>query len=64
MKGETPCNQMLLEHLFIIEFIRDGMPVPDGDYGEVLITDLRNRASSLIRYAVGDVGRVIQSPRC
>jgi phenylacetate-CoA ligase len=60
--GETPCNQMLLEHLFIIEFVRDGMPVPDGDYGEVLITDLRNRASPLIRYAVGDVGRVIQSP--
>ena len=32
-------------------------------FGEILITDLTNRAAPLIRYAVGDVGRVVPG-RC
>ncbi|XOV89172.1 MAG: phenylacetate--CoA ligase family protein [Pseudomonadota bacterium] len=52
-------TQVLFEHLFILEFERAGVPVKPGEIGEMLVTDLRNHASPLIRYAVGDVGRVL-----
>jgi phenylacetate-coenzyme A ligase PaaK-like adenylate-forming protein len=54
--------QHLIERFFIVEIVRDGKPVQDGQLGEILITDLVNRASPLIRYEVGDVGRIIPSP--
>ncbi len=41
-----------------IEFVDTaGMPVPDGEWGRVLVTDLENRVFPLIRYEIGDVGR-------
>jgi phenylacetate-CoA ligase len=49
--------QHLLSELFYVEFLRDGQPVRPGELGEIVITDLRNYAAPLIRYAVGDVGR-------
>ncbi len=54
--------QVLFEHLFIIEFERAGKPVAPGEVGEMIVTDLRNFASPLIRYAVGDVGRIVPGP--
>jgi len=48
----------------ILEFVRDGLPVPDGEEGEILVTVLDNRAEPLIRYAVGDVGRRLGGPAC
>jgi phenylacetate-coenzyme A ligase PaaK-like adenylate-forming protein len=50
-------QQHLLGDLFYIEFLRRGEPVGPGELGEMVVTDLRNRATPLIRYAVGDVGR-------
>jgi phenylacetate-CoA ligase len=32
----------------------EGQPVPEGKVGQVVITDLHNFASPLIRYAIGD----------
>ena len=55
--------QHLLEQFFIVEILRDGRPVADGELGEIYVTDLVNRASPLIRYAVGDVGQTV-SGRC
>ncbi|MGH9324895.1 MAG: phenylacetate--CoA ligase family protein [Vicinamibacteria bacterium] len=52
----------ILEDSFLIEIARDGERVPDGELGVVLITDLENRAMPLIRYRIGDVGRIDDSP--
>ncbi len=59
------CGQSLhlLDTLFVVEILRDGRPVPDGDLGEIVVTDLKNFAMPLIRYRVGDVGRIVTG-RC
>jgi phenylacetate-CoA ligase len=45
-----------IEHL-VVEFLDDrGRPVPAGEEGRIVVTDLYNRAMPLIRYEVGDVG--------
>ncbi|HEY3248007.1 MAG TPA: AMP-binding protein [bacterium] len=42
----------------IVELLRDGRPVPPGEPGEVVLTDLTNFASPVIRYGgLGDVAR-------
>ena len=38
-------------------------PVPDGQYGEVVITTLMRRGMPLIRYRTGDISRILPS-RC
>lgn len=48
----------------ILEFVRDGEAVPEGEEGEILVTVLDNYAEPLLRYAVGDVGRRIPGPPC
>jgi phenylacetate-CoA ligase len=55
-------QQHLLSELFLIEFLHNNRPVGPGELGELVITDLRNRASPLIRYRVGDVGRYFTGP--
>ena len=55
--------QHLLDDLFTIEFLRNGITVAAGELGELIITDLRNRASPLIRYEVGDIG-VLREENC
>ncbi len=57
---------------FIIEILDDsGMPVPDGTYGRIVVTDLYNEAMPFIRYDTGDHGTIswvrcacgLESPR-
>jgi phenylacetate-CoA ligase len=45
------------EDAYVLEFARAGIPTASGSPGEVLVTDLGNRAMPLIRYKIGDVGR-------
>jgi phenylacetate-CoA ligase len=45
-----------------IEIVRDGRAVEPGEMGQVLVTDFRNRAMPLIRYAIGDVARAAAEP--
>lgn len=52
----------VLSDQFLIEVLRDGGPAPPGELGNVLVTDLWNRASPLIRYQIGDVGRLSWEP--
>jgi len=40
--------------------VRRGQPLPPGETGRLAITDLVNTAMPLIRYDVGDVGRLQQ----
>jgi phenylacetate-CoA ligase len=41
----------------------NGQPVPDGEWGDILVTDLTNYAFPLIRYRLGDRGRML-THRC
>lgn len=44
------------EHV-LVEFVDDaGNPVPAGQEGNIVVTDLMNRGMPLIRYQLGDVG--------
>jgi phenylacetate-CoA ligase len=46
----------------IVEVVRSGEPVKVGERGEIVITQLDNRAMPLIRFAIGDLGRLIDEP--
>jgi phenylacetate-CoA ligase len=47
----------------VIEVLRpDGSPASVGETGEIVVTDLNNRAMPLIRYRVGDMGAL--GPDC
>ncbi len=48
----------------IVEILRGGRPVPDGEEGELVVTVLDNVAEPLIRYAIGDVGRRVTGGPC
>ena len=52
----------IFSDLFFIEVVRDGRPAKPGEVGCLLITDLANRAMPLIRYDIGDVGRLLPGP--
>jgi len=41
----------------------DGRPVPDGEPGEVVVSNLVNRGSVLLNYRLGDVARIVPG-RC
>lgn len=42
-----------------------GLPVPEGEYGEIVVTTLLRRAMPLIRYRTGDRSRFVQGTcRC
>lgn len=54
---ECPDGNMHLNcDTLIVEFIRDGKPVPPGEPGAIVVTDLTNYGMPFIRYKVGDVG--------
>ena len=48
-----------------IEIVDDqGHPVPNGEEGNILVTNLYNYAMPLIRYYIGDRGVLSRSDRC
>jgi len=49
---------------FILEIVDPETlePVPDGEWGEMVVTTLRKEASPLIRYRTRDVTRIIPGP--
>lgn len=63
---EFHAGMHIFSDLFIVEIVdSDGNCVPKGQLGEVVVTDLVNHAMPLIRYKIGDLGRVDDSPcRC
>ncbi|MER7044070.1 phenylacetate--CoA ligase family protein [Streptomyces jumonjinensis] len=49
----------LAEDRLLVEILgADGRPVPDGEEGRVTVTAFMERAMPLIRYDLGDVGRI------
>ena len=60
LSAECPAKEGL--HIFsdarTLEFLDDEhRPVPDGEYGTIAVTDLRNKVFPIIRYLNGDRGR-------
>ena len=53
----------LIPENHVVEFIKDGNAVADGEIGELIITDLNNFAMPLIRYKIGDWG-IPNSKKC
>ena len=50
-----------MEKNVVLEILDEhGEPVPDGHEGEIHVTTLTNRAMPLIRYGIGDRGRILQ----
>jgi phenylacetate-CoA ligase len=46
----------------IVEIIKNGEPVVEGQVGEVVITNLNRHAMPIIRYKNGDLARLTQEP--
>lgn len=55
----SQCEQGGLYHLHpenaVVELLRDGRPARPGELGEIVVTQLDNRAMPLLRYATQDV---------
>lgn len=62
--GECPAGALhvFTEHVHL-EIACDGAPVPPGEAGDVLLTTLANPVMPLVRYRVGDRGR-LSPDRC
>jgi phenylacetate-CoA ligase len=41
-----------------VEVLRDGVPVPVGEKGDIVVTNLHNYGMPFIRYRVGDIGQL------
>lgn len=63
MAAECPAGAMhvFAEHVHL-EILRDGKPVPAGEFGEIVVTSLTNRAMPLVRCRIGDHGRLAREP--
>jgi phenylacetate-CoA ligase len=46
----------------IVQVCRDGKPVPAGQSGNIIVTNLLSRAMPIIRYDLGDIGRLSDRP--
>lgn len=61
---QCPLGEMhIMAENVIVEIIRDGLPVPVGETGEIVITHLDAYAMPFIRYRTGDRGR-LKPGRC
>ncbi|MCX7852709.1 MAG: hypothetical protein N2383_07985 [Caldilineales bacterium] len=47
---------------YIVEIVRDGRRVPEGELGEIVLTNLEATATPFIRYNIHDVGALNLSP--
>jgi len=50
----------LNEDEVICEILNDNEPVPQGEVGDIVLTDLRNRAMPFIRYRIKDRGKFLE----
>ena len=56
-------NLHITSENIMVEIIRDGRRVPDGESGEIVVTHLDAYAMPFVRYRTGDVGR-LKPGRC
>lgn len=53
----------VVDECYIVEILVDGRPALPGETGEVVITDLFNLATPLIRYRIGDLATALDNSR-
>ncbi|WP_239333424.1 phenylacetate--CoA ligase family protein [Frankia sp. CiP3] len=53
-------HHICADYNFIEVVDQDGNPVPVGEYGDLLITSMQKFEGPLIRYRIGDCGRIFQ----
>ncbi|MCQ2336906.1 MAG: AMP-binding protein [Paludibacteraceae bacterium] len=63
---EYGCGGHVHPELIIVEIIgEDGNPVPDGEYGEIVITTLGVEAMPLLRFKTGDIAaKIVDTCKC
>lgn len=54
--ADLPFYYIMSPHVYLEVVDDNGMPVPDGEMGHILVTGLTNFAMPLIRYKLGDLG--------
>ena len=61
---DAQCGYHLREADLLFEIIdaASGLPVPDGEYGEVVFSTLTRRGMPLVRYRTGDRARFLTEP--
>lgn len=63
MGMECPEGSLHVQETVLLEIVRDdGSRAPAGEAGEVVITPLLGRAMPLLRYRLGDRGRLMDAP--
>lgn len=54
----------VVDETYIVELLVDGRPAQPGEIGEIVITDLLNRATPMIRYRIGDLAVALEESQC
>lgn len=54
---------VLEDNVYLEILNKEGKPVKEGELGEIIVTDLKNETMALVRYKVGDYGK-ISNGRC
>jgi phenylacetate-CoA ligase len=52
----------VVEESYIVELITEGRPSKPGELGEIVVTDLKNRAMPMFRYRIGDLAIELDNP--
>jgi phenylacetate-CoA ligase len=62
--ADTPGEMVLLESEYVAEVLAPGgaEPVPPGEFGELVLTNLGRSGCPLVRYRTGDIVRVAATP--
>jgi phenylacetate-CoA ligase len=61
---EAHAGMHLSEENLLVETLKGGQPAPQGEPGDVVITDLHNYGMPMIRYVNGDVAMLDAEERC
>ncbi|MCQ2452690.1 MAG: AMP-binding protein [Oscillospiraceae bacterium] len=63
MSCQAHCGMHIRENDMLFEIIDDeGQPLPDGSWGELVLTSFGMEAMPLFRYRTGDRGRILAGP--
>jgi phenylacetate-CoA ligase len=54
----------VIDECYIVELLVEGRPARPGEVGEVVVTDLFNRATPMIRYRIGDLAVAVKQEPC
>jgi phenylacetate-CoA ligase len=57
------CYHIFMPHV-VVEITKEGVPVPDGEIGDILLTRLNPGVMPLIRYHIGDIGKKSSRTSC